>query len=61
MADTRLLKVTLHGSPIGSTQRQQQTLRGLGLTRVGKTVAVQNTPAVVGMIRKVAHMVRVES
>lgn len=60
MAETRILKVTLCGSPIGSTQRQRQTLRGLGLTRVGKTVAVQDTPATAGMIRKVAHMVRVE-
>ena len=56
----RTIKVTLRGSPIGTTERQRQTLRGLGLTRVGKTVAVRETPAARGMIRKVAHLVRVE-
>jgi large subunit ribosomal protein L30 len=57
----QLLKVTLKGSPIGTTERQRRTLRGLGLTRVGKTVTVRETPAAQGMIRKVAHLVRVES
>ncbi len=59
--DAREIKVTLRGSPIGSTERQRQTLRGLGLTRVGKTVVVRETPATRGMIQKVAHLVRVES
>lgn len=61
MAETTMLKVTLTGSPIGQTSRQRQTLRGLGLTRVGKTVVVRNHPAIMGMIRKVAHLVRVGS
>jgi large subunit ribosomal protein L30 len=61
MAEGRMLKVTLIGSPIGQTQRQRQTLRGLGLTRVGRTVVVRENQAVLGMIRRVAHLVRVES
>jgi large subunit ribosomal protein L30 len=61
MAETRMLKVTLTGSPIGQTQRQRRTLRGLGLTRVGKSVLVRENAAVAGLIRKVAHLVRVES
>lgn len=61
MAAGGTLKVTLVASPIGQTQRQRQTLRGLGLTRVGKTVAVRDNPPTRGMIRKVAHLVRVES
>ena len=61
MSDGSILKVTLTGSPIGQDQRQRRTLRGLGLSRVGKTVAVRSTPPVRGMIRKVAHLVRVES
>ena len=61
MADAPMLKVTLTGSHIGRTERQRRTLRGLGLTRMGKTVVVRNHPAVLGMIRKVAHLVRVES
>ena len=61
MTEGRMLKVTLTGSPIGQTQRQRRTLRGLGLTRVGRSVVVRENPAVLGMIRKVAHLIRVES
>lgn len=61
MADGTMLKVTLKSSPIGQTQRQRETLRGLGLTRVGKTVVVRDNAATLGMIQKVAHLVRVES
>lgn len=60
MAEKKTLRVTLKGSPIGQTDRQRRTLRGLGLTRVGKTVQVENTPATLGMIRKVAHLLYVE-
>jgi large subunit ribosomal protein L30 len=59
MADK--VKVTLTGSPIGHVERQRKTLRGLGLTRVGKTVEVEKTPATLGMIKKVAHLVRVDA
>lgn len=61
MVDGTMLKVTLKGSPIGQTQRQRQTLRGLGLTRVGKTVVVRENAVTLGMIQKIAHLVRVES
>ena len=57
----QVLKITLKGSPIGSLPRQRQTLLGLGLTRVGKTVVRPATPAIKGMISKVAHLVVVES
>ncbi len=56
-----MLKVTLRRSPIGSTQRQRQTLRGLGLTRVGQTVIVHDTPPAQGRIRAVQHLVEVKS
>jgi large subunit ribosomal protein L30 len=61
MADAKEMKVTLVGSPIGQTQRQRQTLRGLGLTRIGKTVTVRGDAPTLGMIRKVAHLLRVEA
>ena len=61
MSKAGTLKVTLTGSPIGCVPRQRQTLRGLGLTRSGKTVTVPNNEASRGMIAKVAHLVRVES
>ncbi len=38
---------------------QRQTLKGLGLTRMNKTVKLKDTPAIRGMIRKVSHLVEV--
>ncbi|MBI1813631.1 MAG: 50S ribosomal protein L30 [Deltaproteobacteria bacterium] len=61
MADARMLKVTLRRSPIGQNTRQRDTLRGLGLTRVGRTVIVRESDCVLGMIRKVQHLVQVEA
>ena len=61
MANAQSVKVTLIGSPIGGTQRQRGTLRGLGLTRRGKTVVVPSNPSTLGMIEKVRHLVRVEA
>jgi large subunit ribosomal protein L30 len=61
MAEPSMLKVRLARSPIGCTQRQRQTLRGLGLTRVGKTVIVDDNEATRGRIRAVAHLVEVNS
>ncbi|MGH7788275.1 MAG: 50S ribosomal protein L30 [Candidatus Binatia bacterium] len=61
MADAKMLKVTMVGSVIGQTQRQRQTLRGLGLTRRGRSVTVRGDAPTLGMIRKISHLVRVES
>jgi len=61
MAEASMLKVRLTRSPIGSTQRQRQTLRGLGLTRVGKTVIVYDNEPTRGRIRVVQHLVEVKS
>ena len=61
MAEAQMVKVTLKRSPIGQTTRQRDTLRGLGLTRVGRTVILRDSVAVRGMIRKVQHLVAVES
>jgi large subunit ribosomal protein L30 len=54
------LKVTWVKSQIGSDERQRATLRGLGLRRLRQTVELVDAPAVRGMLRKVAHLVRVE-
>jgi large subunit ribosomal protein L30 len=56
-----MLKLTLKRSMIGSTQRQRQTVRGLGLSRIGKTVIVHDTAPNQGRIRAVAHLIEVES
>jgi large subunit ribosomal protein L30 len=47
-------------SGIGFTQRQRQTLRGLGLKRMLQVVELEDTPAVRGMITSIAHLVKVE-
>ncbi len=61
MAATQgMLRVTLVGSHTGLTKRQRETLRGLGLTRRGRSRLLKATPAVRGMIAKVAHLVEVE-
>ena len=54
------IKVTLTRSGVNRPQRQKDTIRGLGLTRLHKSVIVNDTPAIRGMIRAVSHMVRVE-
>ena len=46
-------------SPIRRKNDQRATLVGLGLNRIGRTSVLEDTPAVRGMIAKVAHMVEV--
>jgi len=58
MTDT--IKVTLIKSGIGRDKKIRQTLRGLGLTKLNKTVILKNTPPIRGMIDKILFMVRVE-
>jgi large subunit ribosomal protein L30 len=54
------LKVTLKKSTIGTTQRQIDNVKGLGLRHVGESRVLENTPAVRGMVKKVIHLVDVE-
>lgn len=54
------LEVTLTKSPIGRLRAHKACVAGLGLRRVHHTVEVEDTPAVRGMIKKVAYMVEVE-
>lgn len=46
-------------SHIGRPHQQRETLRGLGLDKIGRRSSLEDTPAVRGMIAKVAHLVRV--
>jgi large subunit ribosomal protein L30 len=48
------------GSPLRRPPVQAQTLRGLGLRRIGHTVNVEDTAAIRGMVRVVAHLVEVK-
>ncbi len=54
------LRVTQIASPIGRPKDQRGTLIGLGLNRMHRSRDLEDTPAVRGMIRKVAHLVRVD-
>jgi large subunit ribosomal protein L30 len=60
MSMAKMLKITLVKSMIGRPEKHRRVLRGMGLNRVNKTVELQDTPAVRGMIQKVCHLVRAE-
>jgi large subunit ribosomal protein L30 len=54
------LKVTQTRSGIGGQQNQRDTLRTLGLKRIGDIVVKEDRPEIRGMVRTVAHLVTVE-
>lgn len=54
-----MLKVTLKKSVIGYDKRQRATVRALGLGKVGSTVLQAESPSILGMIRKVPHLLDV--
>ena len=54
------LKVTQRKSRNGADKRQLDTLRSLGLRRIGHTVEVNDTPQIRGMLHKVRHLVEVD-
>lgn len=54
------IKITQTGSPIRRTGDQRKTLTGLGLNKLHRSVELEDTPEVRGMIRAVRHMVSVE-
>lgn len=56
----KTLKVTLVKSPISAKADHQATVRGLGLKRMHQCRELEDTPAVRGMITKVAHLVKVD-
>ena len=57
---TGTVTVTQIKSPIGRPKDQRATLIGLGLNKMHRTRELEDTPAVRGMIRKVAHLVSVD-
>jgi large subunit ribosomal protein L30 len=54
------IKVTQRKSRNGADKRQLDTLRSLGLRRIGHTVEVNDTPQIRGMLHKVRHLVEVD-
>ncbi len=54
------VRITQIKSKIGSPERQKRTLQALGLNKINATVEVEATPQIMGMIRKVTHLVKTE-
>jgi len=53
------VRVTQRRSANGADRRQRDTLRSLGLRRIGQTVEHEDSPQLRGMINKVRHLVEV--
>ncbi|HET8892991.1 MAG TPA: 50S ribosomal protein L30 [Gaiellaceae bacterium] len=55
------VKITQVRSQIGQSERHRGTLRALGLGKIGRSAEHDETPVLAGMLRKVAHLVKVEA
>lgn len=60
MAAKKSLQITQTKSIISEKQNQRDTLRSLGLRKIGQTVVREDTPQNRGYVRAVAHLVKVE-
>ena len=58
MADN--VKVTLVKSPIGAIPKHRATVAALGLKKLNKSVELPNNAAIMGMVKQVQHLVKVE-
>ena len=58
MAKVRVTKIK---STIEKDERQKRTMKALGLGKLGTSNELENSPVIAGMIRKVAHLVKVEN
>jgi large subunit ribosomal protein L30 len=57
---TGVIKITLIKSLNGKPEQQRRVLRGMGLTKLNKTVELEDSPSIRGMVNKVPHLVKVE-
>ena len=55
------VRVTLVRGLVGTRESHRATVRGLGLRRINHTVELEDTPAVRGMINKVAYLLKCEA
>jgi large subunit ribosomal protein L30 len=55
------VRITQVRSQIGQSERHRGTLRALGLGKIGRTVEHEESPQLAGMLRKVRHLVKVDS
>jgi large subunit ribosomal protein L30 len=54
------LKLTLVKSMIGRPEKHRKVLRGMGLTKLNRTVLLEDTQAIRGMVNTVSHLVKAE-
>ncbi len=57
---SEMLKITLVKSMIGRPEKHRKVLRGMGLTKINRTVELKDTPSIRGMVHAVSHLVKVE-
>ncbi|MBE8713553.1 50S ribosomal protein L30 [Sphingobacterium hungaricum] len=55
------IKITQIKSVIDRSERQKKTIEALGLKKINQSVEVEATPAIIGMVRKVNHLVAIEA
>ncbi|MES2448842.1 MAG: 50S ribosomal protein L30 [Bacteroidota bacterium] len=55
------IKITQVKSIIDRSERQKRTMKALGLTKMNQTVEVEANAAIIGMVRKVNHLVAIEA
>jgi len=60
MAISKKIKVTLIKSVIGTKRDHRATVKGLGLKRINSTSILEDTPAIRGMVRKIAYLLKCE-
>ena len=54
------IKITQIKSVIDRSERQKRTIQALGLNKINKSVEVEATPAIIGMVKAVNHLVAIE-
>jgi large subunit ribosomal protein L30 len=58
--EEKAIKVTLIKSPFGQLANIRNSVKGLGLRRIGHSVVVADTPSNRGMVNRASHMLKVE-
>jgi large subunit ribosomal protein L30 len=59
--DMKKIKITLVKSPIDRPERQKLTLKAMGLNKLNASREVEATPQILGMVRKMNHLLKVEN
>ena len=55
------IKITQIKSIIDRSERQKRTMKALGLTKINQSIEVEANGAIIGMVRKVNHLVAIET